>query len=235
MRRSSPQKDIEQGGGRRAIDPIDRNIDPLPSNSDNSSSFQSATTYYSSPPNTTNIGVGSVVPLQKILTTILLDTLYGTLLALLFLTLLFTLDYHSFISIGSTKAFQQVGQELLSDPEVITAIESSLSLKLLPLSHYQGIQMEIDSNHELIQSTTTLSKYTQQLTALHDEIASIQSEHESVTKNINDKLGLDQWCGDCKGAWGKCDGRVEYLRSTYGNSVLMSKVDIMKEGLCKKG
>jgi len=95
--------------------------------------------------------------------------------------------------------------------------------------------MEIDSNHELIQSTTTLSKYTQQLTALHDEIASIQSEHESVTKNINDKLGLDQWCGDCKGGWGKCDGRVEYLRSTYGNSVLMSKVDIMKEGLCKKG
>ena len=80
--------------------------------------------------------------------------------------------------------------------------------------------MEIDSNHELIQSTTTLSKYTQQLTALHDEIASIQSEHESVTKNINDKLGLDQWCGDCKGGWGKCDGRVEYFRSTYGNCVL---------------
>lgn len=220
MRRSSPQKipsrdDIEQGGGKRTVNPI-RNMDP-PSSSLHYTNNQ---------------------PLHKVLTRILRDTLYGTLLGLLFLTLLFTLDYHSLISIGSTKAFQQVGQELLSDPEVITAIENSLSLKLLPLSHYEGIQLEIESNNKLVSSTQgsdgALAKHTAELTVLKEEIASLQSEYDTVTKYVNEKLGLDQWCGECKGPWGLCDGRVEYLRSTYGNNVFMSKVDLMKEGLCKK-
>lgn len=121
---------------------------------------------------------------------------------------------------------------------MITAIESSLSVKILPLSHYEGMKLEIDSNKELIQHHHgpggTIYEKDQELTELKKEIASIQSEYDSVTNDTNDKLGLNQWCGECKGGWGMCDGRVEYLRSTYGNSVILSKIEIMKEGLCKK-
>ncbi len=244
MRRSTPHKspphnDIEQGG---SVD-IRRGINPI------RSAFQTSTTYYSSPPspspphntNNTNSIIANLLnqPLQKLLTTILRDTLIGTLLALLSLTLLFTLDYASLISIGSTKAFQTVGQELLSDPEVIAAIEQSLSLKLMPLSHYEAIKLEIDSNLKLVEQTANeeggaVYDYTLQLSQLTEEIAKLQPQYDQAKQEIHTKLGLDQWCGECKGGWGRCDGRVEYLRSTYGNNVVLSKVEIMREGLCKK-
>eukprot|EP00574_Skeletonema_japonicum_P002613 CAMPEP_0201726222 /NCGR_PEP_ID=MMETSP0593-20130828/9331_1 /ASSEMBLY_ACC=CAM_ASM_000672 /TAXON_ID=267983 /ORGANISM="Skeletonema japonicum, Strain CCMP2506" /LENGTH=258 /DNA_ID=CAMNT_0048217693 /DNA_START=61 /DNA_END=837 /DNA_ORIENTATION=+ len=249
--KSTPQNDIEQGGSvdSRGINPI-RDIDPPPSNNSNSSSFQTSTTYYSSPPspppspnnnNTTNSIIQHLTnqPLQKILTTILRDTLIGLTLALLSLTLLFTLDYASLISIGSTKAFQTVGQELLSDPEVIAAIEHSLSLKLMPTSHYEEIILEIDANLKILEQTANeeggaVYDYTLQLTQLTDEISKLQPQYDQATQDLNTKFGLDEWCGECKGGWGTCDGRVEYLRSTYGNSVVLSKVEIMGEGLCKK-
>ena len=180
--------------------------------------------------------------LTKLLPTLLRDTIYGVSLGLLFLLTLFLLDYHSLISIGSTKAFQTVGMELLGDPEVITAIESSLNVKLMPLDGYTAMKAEITSNLELISSKeedgngeeSLLGKYTNQLSELEQEMKNVQIEHTTLTNEINTKLGLDGWCGECKGKWGRCDQRVEYLKNTYGNNVIRSKAELIKEGLCTK-
>ena len=44
---------------------------------------------------------------------------------------------------------------------------------------------------------------------------------------------LDKWCGNCKGGWGKCNSRVDYLYEKYNVSSIDSKLDIMKQGLCR--
>eukprot|EP00985_Skeletonema_marinoi_P031556 scaffold37723_cov189-Skeletonema_marinoi.AAC.7 len=253
MRRSSPQKlptDIEQGSSsaKKRINPV-RNLDPeecIDPEESNNNRPTIATAYYSSPfssspqSNSTNQS-----PLQKFVTqllpTILKDTLLGVSLGVLFLLTLFFLDYKNFISTGSTKAFQTAGVQLLSDPEVITTIESSLDVKLVPLDSYTAMTAEIKSNRELLTSkdsgaTDLFTKYSTQLSQVQSEIDSLKEEHDAISKQITTKYGLemDKWCGECKGGWGRCDARVEYLRSTYGNNVILSKVDIMKEGLCVK-
>ncbi len=132
--------------------------------------------------------------------------------------------------------------ELLGDPEVITAIESSLNVKLMPLDGYTAMKAEITSNLELISSKeedgngeeSLLGKYTNQLSELEQEMKNVQIEHTTLTNEINTKLGLDGWCGECKGKWGRCDQRVEYLKNTYGNNVIRSKAELIKEGLCTK-
>mmetsp|Transcript_22996 Transcript_22996/g.34296 ORF Transcript_22996/g.34296 Transcript_22996/m.34296 type:complete len:291 (-) Transcript_22996:66-938(-) len=254
MRRSSPQKlptdsrlDIEQGNSaKKRINPV-RNLDPEecidPEESNNRPTI--ATAYYSSPfsPSPpTNHNNTNQSPLQKFITsllpTILKDTLLGVSLGVLFLLTLFFLDYKNFISTGSTKAFQTAGVQLLSDPEVVTTIESSLDVKLVPLDSYTAMTAEIQSNRDLLTSddgtTSLLTKYNTQLSQVQAEIDSLKEEHEVLSNEMTTKFGLDKWCGECKGGWGKCDARVEYLRSTYGNNVILSKVDIMKEGLCLK-
>eukprot|EP00986_Skeletonema_menzelii_P009641 scaffold4424_cov154-Skeletonema_menzelii.AAC.1 len=242
MRRPSPRKDgdIEQGVGS----PI-RNIDPPTDSSPTFNTYRSSqrSSNTSNDNNTNNNNTNNQSPLCKFLTKLLppllRDTIYGVTIGLLFLLTLFLLDYHSIISIGSTKAFQSVGMELLSDPEVITAIESTLDIKLMPLDGYTAMKAEIASNLELIQShnkdeNALLVKYTNQLSSLSEEIKSIQMEHTKLTQEITTKLGLEAWCGECKGNWGRCDQRVEYLKNTYGNSVMMSKAGLIKEGLCIK-
>ena len=257
MRRSSPQKsptdgrlDIEQGSSsaKKRINPV-RNLDPEecidPEASNNRPTI--ATAYYSSPfsPSPPQSNNTNQSPLQKFVTqllpTILKDTLLGVSLGVLFLLTLFFLDYKNFISTGSTKAFQTAGVQLLSDPEVITTIESSLDVKLVPLDSYTAMTAEIKSNRDLLTSkdsgaTDLFTKYTTQLSQVQVEIDSLKEEHDAISKEITTKYGLemDKWCGECKGGWGRCDARVEYLRSTYGNNVILSKVDIMKEGLCVK-
>mmetsp|Transcript_20455 Transcript_20455/g.40799 ORF Transcript_20455/g.40799 Transcript_20455/m.40799 type:complete len:262 (-) Transcript_20455:62-847(-) len=260
MRRSSPQKlptdsrlDIEQGSSsaKKRINPV-RNLDPeecIDPEESNNNRPTIATAYYSSPfsssPPSTNNTNTNQSPLQKFVTqllpTILKDTLLGVSLGVLFLLTLFFLDYKNFISTGSTKAFQTAGVQLLSDPEVITTIESSLDVKLVPLDSYTAMTAEIKSNRDLLTSkdggaTDLFTKYTTQLSQVQSEIDSLKEEHDAISKEITTKFGLqmDKWCGECKGGWGRCDARVEYLRSTYGNNVILSKVDIMKEGLCVK-
>ena len=44
---------------------------------------------------------------------------------------------------------------------------------------------------------------------------------------------LDKWCGHCRGGWGKCNSRVGYLYDKYNASIIDSKLDIMKQGLCR--
>eukprot|EP00984_Skeletonema_dohrnii_P017527 scaffold7995_cov91-Skeletonema_dohrnii-CCMP3373.AAC.3 len=252
MRRSSPQKlstDIEQGGSaKKRINPV-RNLDPeecIDPESSNNRPASIATAYYSSPfsssPSTNNNNNTNQSPLQKFITsllpTILKDTLLGVSLGVLFLLTLFFLDYKNFISTGSTKAFQTAGVQLLSDPEVVTTIESSLDVKLVPLDSYTAMTAEIKSNRELLVSddgtTSLLTKYNTQLLQVQAEIDSLKEEHEALSNEMTTKFGLDKWCGECKGGWGRCDARVEYLKSTYGNNVILSKVEIMKEGVCVK-
>ena len=46
---------------------------------------------------------------------------------------------------------------------------------------------------------------------------------------------LDKWCGGCRGGWGTCNSRVHYLYEKYNASFIDSKLDIMKQGLCRMG
>ena len=41
---------------------------------------------------------------------------------------------------------------------------------------------------------------------------------------------LDKWCGHCRGGWGKCN--FGYLYDKYNASIIDSKLDITKQGLC---
>lgn len=212
---SSSAMDIEQGNNHPRSSPI-RNLDPPsydpPASSNNNS--------------TTNTTFSSLIP------TILKDTIIGVSLGVLFLLFLFFLDYRNIISIGSTKAFQSTGVKLLNDPDVISTLESSLNIKLLPLDTYAAMTYEIASNNQLMMENSHLQDYTTELSQLLIEQQTIQTELQQLTTQANTKLGLNKWCGECSGGWGNCNGRVNFLKEKYGLGLVAAKIDIMKQGNC---
>jgi hypothetical protein len=167
--------------------------------------------------------------------TLIKDTLLGSLLGIFCLLTLFYLDYTNLISIGSTHAFQKAGVQLFSDPTVITTIEHSLQIKLLPRDTYDAMKLELSQINEMLQDgNEQLKEYTIKTTENNAIKNDIQKEYNTIIQVANTKLGLDKWCGECKEGFGNCNVRVDYLKSNYGTGEVIAKLDTMKQGWCVK-
>jgi hypothetical protein len=170
-----------------------------------------------------------------IILTLTKDAIIGIFLGVLFLQFLFLLDYRNIISIGSTRAFKLATIQLLSsDPSIISNIETSLQIKLLPLEVYTAMVEEIHRNNELMNDNSTLVIHNNKLKEYKLQKGKLQAEYDTLMLEANTKLGLDAWCGSCKGGWGNCDERVAYLNSNYEMSSVKAKIEIMKTGKCVK-
>ena len=166
--------------------------------------------------------------------TLIKDTLLGSLLGFFCLLTLFYLDYTNLISIGSTHAFQKAGVQLLSDPTVITTIEHSLQIKLLPRDTYDAMKLELSQINEMLQDgNEQLNEHTIKATENNKIKEEIQKEYDAVLVDKT-RLGLDKWCGECKEGFGNCNVRVDYLKRTYGTGEVIAKLEIMKQGKCLK-
>jgi len=69
----------------------------------------------------------------------------------------------------------------------------------------------------------------------NEELVEMKKEFLEMKEKADKVLGLDKWCGGCKGGWGNCDGRIKYLSDTYHTPEIKAKVVIMSQGKCLNG
>ncbi len=111
-------------------------------------------------------------------------------------------------------------------------MEDNLDVKIVPMVVYNSMIDEIAKNTEKMRNDTSMKQYEDDLSAEIQILESEKAEYDKWELRGNDLLRLDKWCGTCKGAWGDCNGRVQYLMGKYGNTELKSKIDLMSEGSC---
>jgi len=180
---------------------------------------------------TTDPNANSGTP-QNYLLTIIKDVISGTLLGVLFLMILIFLDYRNIVQLGSARAFRRAAFELMTDPDTVKTIEENIEIKFIPVDVYKSMQEEISRNKEKVNDNAGLAQHEEDLAARTKELNELKSEYEQWKEKGNRMLGLEKWCGGCKGGWGNCDGRVKYLMDTYHTPEIKAKVDIMKDGKC---
>ena len=161
------------------------------------------------------------------------DVILGTLLGVMFLLSLLFLDYHHIINIGSSQSFQDAALAYVTHPDTIQSMEENFDVKFVPVVMYTNIIDEISKNTAKISNSTTLAQVEEDLSIRRKEMESIKVEHDQLVAKINEVLKLDNWCGSCKGPWGRCRDRVDYLIVKYGQTEWKSQGDLMSQGHCK--
>jgi len=173
-------------------------------------------------------------PQGNYLLTIIKDVISGTILGVFFLMILIFLDYQNIVQLGSARAFRRAAFELMTDAETVKSIEENIDVKFIPLEVYKSMTEEITRNQEKIKDNSGLKQHEDDWAKKNEELQGMKKDF-LVMKEKGDKvLGLDKWCGGCKGGWGNCDGRIKYLSDTYHTPEIKAKVDIMKTGKCMK-
>ncbi|KAL9180821.1 hypothetical protein ACHAXT_011274 [Thalassiosira profunda] len=173
-------------------------------------------------------------PQTNYLLIIIKDVISGTLLGVFFLMILIFLDYRNVVQLGSARAFRRAAFELMTDPETVKSIEENIEVKFIPVDVYNSMKDEITRNEEKMKDANGLKQHEEDLLKKKGELDEMRKEYDAWTAKGNAALGLDKWCGACKGGWGNCDGRVKYLMDTYHTPEIKAKVDIMKDGKCTK-
>lgn len=112
-------------------------------------------------------------------------------------------------------------------------MEENFDVKFVPVVMYTNIIDEISKNTAKISNSTTLAQVEEDLSIRRKEMESIKVEHDQLVAKINEVLKLDNWCGSCKGPWGRCRDRVDYLIVKYGQTEWKSQGDLMSQGHCK--
>jgi len=111
-------------------------------------------------------------------------------------------------------------------------MEENFGVKIVPMVVYTSIVDEIARNTEKITNSTTLSKVEEDLSIQLKELANFKEEYDQVQAKVHEIYKLDNWCGSCKGPWGRCRDRVDYLQVKYGLPEWRGQGDIMKQGHC---
>lgn len=166
------------------------------------------------------------------LQTLFMDILLGTLLGVIFLLALLFLDYHHILNIGSAKSFHDAALAYAAHPDTIQSMEENFDVKIVPMVVYTSIVDEIARNTEKGTNSTTLSKVEEDLSIQVKELANSKEEYDQVKAKVHELFNLDNWCGSCKGPWGRCRDRVDYLQVKYGRPEWRSQGDLMKDGHC---
>jgi len=174
-------------------------------------------------------------PQGNYLLTIIKDVISGTILGVFFLMILIFLDYQNIVQLGSARAFRRAAFELMTDAETVKSIEENIDVKFIPLEVYKSMTEEITRNQEKIKDNSGLKQHEDDWAKKNEELQGMKKDF-LVMKEKGDKvLGLDKWCGGCKGGWGNCDGRIKYLSDTYHTPEIKAKVVIMSQGKCLNG
>mmetsp|Transcript_28422 Transcript_28422/g.60198 ORF Transcript_28422/g.60198 Transcript_28422/m.60198 type:complete len:249 (+) Transcript_28422:158-904(+) len=168
------------------------------------------------------------------LLTIIKDVISGTILGVFFLMILIFLDYRNIVQLGSARAFRRAAFELMTDPDTVKTIEESIDIKFVPADVHKSMTEEIARNREKIKDNAGLKQHEEDYAKKKAELDGMKKEYAEWQAKGNTALGLDKWCGSCKGGWGSCDGRVKYLSDTYHTPEIKAKVDIMSSGKCVK-
>lgn len=166
--------------------------------------------------------------LQSLLT----DILLGTVLGVFFLLSLFYLDYHHILNIGSAKSFHNAALAYVTHPDTIQSMEQNFDIKIIPLAIYTNILDEITKNTHKVTNSTSLTQVEEDLAIQTQEMGRLEAEYDQWIVKANAVLNLDNWCGSCKGPWGRCRERVDYLMVKYGQKEWKSQSDLISAGHC---
>ncbi len=98
---------------------------------------------------------------------------------------------------------------------------------------YTSVLDEITKNNQKIANDTSLAQVEEDLAMHMKELESLKVEYDQRIAKVNELLNLDNWCGSCKGPWGRCRDRVDYLMEKYGQNEWKSQSDLMTEGHCR--
>lgn len=139
------------------------------------------------------------------------------------------------VQLGSARAFRKAAFELMTDPDTVRTIEENIDVKFIPIEVYDNMQKEIAKSAEMVGGNTSIQQHETDLADKRKELEGLRGDYELWKKKGDTILGMDKWCGGCKGGWGNCDQRVKYLADTYHTPEIKAKADIMKEGKCMKG
>mmetsp|Transcript_26578 Transcript_26578/g.45364 ORF Transcript_26578/g.45364 Transcript_26578/m.45364 type:complete len:250 (-) Transcript_26578:166-915(-) len=174
-------------------------------------------------------------PQGSYLLTIIKDVISGTILGVFFLMILIFLDYRNIVQLGSARAFRRAAFELMTDPETVKSIEDNIDVKFIPLDVFKSMSEEITRNQEKIKDNAGLKQHEDDYIKKKGELETLKKEYDEMKARGDAILGLDKWCGGCKGGWGQCDARIKYLSDTYHTPEIKAKVDIMNTGKCIQG
>ncbi|KAL7546966.1 hypothetical protein ACHAWF_010287 [Thalassiosira exigua] len=166
------------------------------------------------------------------LLTIIKDVISGTILGVFFLMILIFLDYRNIVQLGSARAFRRAAFELMTDPETVKTIEENIDIKFIPTDVYTSMSEEIERNQAKVKDDSGLKQHEADLALRTKELEEVRKEYEVIKAHGDKLLGIDRWCGGCKGGWGNCNARVRYLMDTYHTAEITAKVDIMTSGKC---
>lgn len=168
------------------------------------------------------------------LLTIIKDVISGTILGVFFLMILIFLDYRNVVQLGSARAFRRAAFELMTDPETVKTIEENIEIKFVPVDVYASMTEEIHRNSAKVKDNDGLKQHEEDLVKKKAELEGMKKDYEDWKAKGDKVLGLEKWCGSCKGGWGQCDGRIKYLMDTYHTPEIKAKVDLMGTGKCIK-
>jgi len=123
---------------------------------------------------------------------------------------------------------------MITDPEWMTTIEENLEVRFVDMDVYKALQREIkhgatvavvgkDGNNEY-------QKSVQDLEAKKKQLEAAKKYYDELLSKLGVSLG--NWCGGCKGGFGYCQGRVQYLMEKYGTTENKAKVLLMMDGKC---
>jgi len=164
--------------------------------------------------------------------TLLKDIVLGIILGVFCISTLIFLDHRDVIHIQSAHHFRDAAFSLLNDPETMATVEESTGFKFMSMREYEAKMKEIESVEDRNEkSQEILEKRIAEAEEKTKEIDSIKEEWENLMKSP--LLKLDKFCGACIWGPGKtCQGRLDFLKSTYDTPHLQGTVNVMLRPAC---
>ena len=159
---------------------------------------------------------------------LLKDIFIGITFGLLCISILIMLDHKDVIHIQSAHNYRNMAYTLLNDPETRTNVQESSGLVFMTMEDYESKVKDIEK------TPAQLKELEEKKTKSNANLEVATKERDAMKpgydKLVSDPLlGLDKYCGDCKWQGGStCDSRKEYLMSTYNQTELKTKLDLIK-------
>jgi hypothetical protein len=164
------------------------------------------------------------------------DVITGVVLGILTISVIVFLDHHNIVHLQSAHNLRNNAFALVNDPETLATIEESSGLKFMLKEDYSEMLKKIeDFPAEMVSGAEKVKKQDAEIAENRKRIEENKPEHERIMAMANTVLELDKYCGTCR--WeGRttCDERVDYLKSTYGDSIHKARVGAMRSPSCKK-
>ena len=179
----------------------------------------------------------TIVKSDHIAITVMKDILLGVIAGAIVVTIIIALDYRGIIRVKSAERLRNQMTAAVADPAFIASLEEEMEVKFMDVNEYNKKQEELKNVNPLLEKKKAeLASKTEELDKLRKEIDPLKKEHDRLVNDPKNPVKL--WCGDCNWPRGgpkkSCDSRLEFVMDTYGVAVIEGKIEIMKDGRCKK-